>query len=105
MKIRFSTWFAAFALAAVAAFGAGPALADIVVNVDQAATQPLPGILHVDLGRALQRHGRLQLALKLEFLAAIRAAVEVCLHRQLLGLRRTAVDNPGNQIPGLPVGR
>ena len=42
MKMRFPTWLAALALAAVAAFGAGPALADIVVNVDQAAVQPLP---------------------------------------------------------------
>jgi TolB protein len=42
MKMRFPTWLAAAVLAAVAAFGAAPALADIVVNVDQAAVQPLP---------------------------------------------------------------
>jgi len=42
MKMSFSTWFAALALAAVAAFGASPAVADIVVNVNQAAVQPLP---------------------------------------------------------------
>ena len=73
-------------------------------GIDTAA-QPLPGIVRIDLGRALQRQRGLQLALEFELLAAVRTSLKMLLHHSPLGFRRTTVDDPRDQVPGPPVRR
>ncbi|MFP3655987.1 hypothetical protein, partial [Burkholderia sp. SIMBA_052] len=50
-------------------------------------------------GMLVRRHGRVQPALRRQFIATLFAIAHVCADEALVGLRRAPVDDPRQQFP------